>query len=100
MDPHILACMEGYISTSCTVSSISFSKICATFCCLLLSSDGLQNLKVYFNISKYILLSTETIKNIINQLINTSVVLMKWNVVYYNKNTSWNNVGEVGRVTT
>lgn len=44
MEPQILACIEGYISTSSMVKSMSFSKICATFCWRLLSSEGLQNL--------------------------------------------------------
>lgn len=44
IDPHIFACIEGYISTSSIVSDISFSKMNDTCFCRF-SSDGLQNLK-------------------------------------------------------
>ena len=43
MLPQILACIEGYISSSSIVMVISLSRISATFC-LLFSSVCLQNL--------------------------------------------------------
>jgi len=59
MDPQILACIDGYISTSSMVKSMSFSKICTTFCWRLLSSEGLQNL---YTINKHSSLKLNIIK--------------------------------------
>lgn len=44
IEPHILAWMDGYISTSSIVKRMSFSRICATCFWRLVSSVGLQNL--------------------------------------------------------